>query len=266
MRMNKSFWILGGMALVLSGCHFFKIVKGDGNVVAEEFPVTDYNEISVHGTSMQIEYVQSDEAPGLQLTTDRNIMDRFECYVDESQTLMIRPKEKFRKTRFFPTEFKIVAHSRGLEKASLSGKSVFNLNSKLVSSQLKLNLAGDGVFHSLDSLCVDQLQIDVAGNCTFEAPTLFCTSFKADVAGSGVFRLGGWAEESDFNGAGNTEVDAFEMEMDRLKCSVVGRLRLRVFVNERIEVSVVGLQDVHYKGNASFQRKGVGGGSVEHIN
>lgn len=265
MRMNKSVWLIGGLALLLSGCHFFKSVKGDGNVVTEEFPVTDYNEISIHCESMEIEYVQSDEAPGLQLTTDRNIMDQYECYVDEEQTLVIRPKDRLRKTRFFPTEFKIVAHSRGLERANLSGRSVFNLNSKLVSGQLMLNLAGDGRFHSADSMKIDRLEIDVAGNCAFDAPALFCQSFKGSIAGSGTFRLGGSAEEAAFSGAGNTEVDAFEMEMDRLRCSAVGRLQLRVFVNEQIDVSVVGLQDVEYKGNASFQRKGLGGGSVAHI-
>lgn len=265
MKVNKSFLFVGGIVLILNSCHFFQNIKGDGNVVTQEFPVTDYNGISVHCSSMEIEYVQSDEAPGFRLTTDRNIMDQFECYVDKDQMLMLRPKHALQKVRFSPTEFKIVAHSRGLERASLAGRSAFYLNSKLVSPQLMLNLAGNGLFHSADSMCIDQVKIDVAGNYTFEAPALFCQSLKGNVAGSGTFRLGGSVEKVSFDTAGNAEVHAFDMEMDRLNCSAVGRLQLRVLVNERIDVSVVGLQDVQYKGNASFQRKGAGGGTVHHI-
>lgn len=265
MNVNKSFWLIGGVALLLSSCHFFKTVGGDGDLITEEFPVTDFNCLSVDCMSMEIEYVQSDEAPGVRLTTDRNVMDQFECFVDKDQTLVIRPKHRFRRVRFLPTEFKIVAHSRGLEKARLDGSSAFYLNSKLVSDQLTLDLSGNGEFHSADSLCVDRFKIDVSGNCIFDVPALFCRSLNADVSGSGTFRLGGSAKDVSFDTMGNAVVEAFDMEMDRLSCKGLGRLQLRAFVNEQINVSVMGLQDVQYKGNASLYRKGIGGGTVDHI-
>lgn len=265
MKITSGLWLAASLCGLLSSCHFFKSVRGDGNLVTETFPVTEYKGLAVHSTSMQIDYMQSDAAPGLQLTTDRNILDRIEWYVDENQQLVIQPKKEFEKMRLLPTEFRIVAHSRLLEQASLAGKVEFNLNSRFESDRLKLDLAGDGVFNLNDSILTGSLQLNVAGNGVLNAPAVACKSLEGNIAGSGKLRLGGSASDVTFDTAGNMKVEAFDMQMERLKCDGIGRIRLQVFVNEKIDMSMIGMHDISYKGNPSFRREGLGGGSVKQV-
>lgn len=265
MSIRKAFWLATGLCGLLSGCHFFKSVEGDGNLLTQTFPVTEYKGLTVHSVSMQIDYVQSEGEPGFQLTTDRNIMDRMEWYVDEDQQLVIRPKKGFGKMRLLPTQFHIIAHSQVLEQVSLAGKVEFNLTSRLESDRLILDLAGDGVFNLNDSVLTGSLQLHVAGNGVLNAPAVACKTLEGDIAGSGKFRLGGSAGDVTLDTAGNMEVEAFDMPMERLACDAVGRLRLEVFVNEKIDVSVVGMHDITYKGNPSFRKEGVGGGPIRQI-
>lgn len=251
------------MVLLLTSCFPFNRVKGDGNLVTEEISIGDYDEIDISGTSAVVNYQQSDAAPALKVTTDKNIYDMYEFKTDGNK-LLIRPKHDFRKSMISPTEFTVTTQSTKLTDADLAGAVEFNLNSPLKSEKLNLDAAGNGTMNLNDSVCVEKMKVSIAGKGLLNAPSIFVNEFKGETAGSGKLNLGGKAEEVKFETAGSGHINAFDLVATNLSCEIAGSGDADVNVSNNLSVSIAGRGSVRYKGNPANISKSIGGvGSVK---
>lgn len=252
-------------ALLLTGCNPLYTVKGDGNLVTETFEISDYKEVDALCTSAKINYVQSTEAPALSITTDRNIYEMYEFIVKDDRKLTIRPKKEFRRTRFAPTEFTVTTRSHGLEDIDLAGQIHFNVDSPLKCSRLSVDMAGSGMVSFNDSVQVEKMSIDLAGSGTINVPALYCQTLSGEIAGSGSFHLGGWADKASYDVAGSGTIKALNLQTNTTNCDLAGSGTFEIFAENHIDLDIAGSGHVRYKGNPSIHKSGIDLGKIEKV-
>lgn len=267
MKTKLSFLLLASVILLLPGCWPMETVQGDGNLVSHQIAITDYDEIYVGPGSMVVEYIQDENAPFLQVTTDQNIYEKYEFIVKDGHKLYIRPKKEYRRNHNFrPTEFKVITNSRELEEVDIAGNIEFHTNSLLKGNELELKLAGSGTINLHDTVTVNKLKISIAGSATAIGASLFADEIKGEIAGSGTMNLGGAGKKVKFQIAGSGEVHAYDLLMDEVDCEIAGSGDIEVYANNRVHSKVAGSGTILYKGNpADTKNESFGNGSLVKV-
>ena len=251
--------------LLLNSCFPFQKVKGDGDVTTEVLTIGDYNVLQAGNSSMKIEYRQSDGAPALSVTTDKNIFDMYDIRVEDNK-LKILPKKEFDKATFFPTEFTVVTNSKSLRKVEAAGSITFDINSPFAADKLEIDLAGSGTVNLNDSVSLDKLRIEMAGSATLNAFALCGREFNGDIAGSGKLNLGGVMQKASFKIAGSGTIRAFDLQVESMSCDIAGSGDIEISVSNSIQANVAGSGRIKYKGDPQDIKKSIAGaGSVKKV-
>lgn len=250
----------------LSGCFPEQTIKGDGNIVSQIVPISEYDRLEVEGGSMVVNYTQADAPEALEIKTDQNIFEKYEFKVDD-YTLKIRPKKEYRRnTHFRPSEFMITTNSRKLQKIATSGNTHTNINSPIQAENFEANLAGNGIIQLNDSSSFTKLKIDIAGSGDFVGKRIHCEQLNGKMAGSNTIVLGGNTGMAEFYIAGSGTVRAFDCTMDELRCKVAGSGDIEATVVNSIDAKIAGSGTIKYKGNPHEINKNImGSGKIEKV-
>lgn len=251
---------------LLSGCISTQTIKGDGNIITEAIPVSEYDCLELEGGGIVVNYTQSDAPEGLQIKTDQNIFEKYEFNVEE-HTLKIRPKKEFRRhTNFRPTEFMVTANSRYLKKLATSGSNHVNVNSPLQAEKFEAGLSGSGIIQFHDTASFINLKLEIAGSGDFVGHRISCDKLEGDMAGSNSVALGGTVGKAKFSIAGSGMVRAFDCVMDELECDIAGSGDIEASVVNKIKAEIAGSGSIKYKGDPQeVQKKVAGSGKIEKV-
>lgn len=255
-----------GLSSLLTGCIPLPIMKGNGQLVTHTIDIADYDEINFANASMTINYAQSADAPMLTVTTDGNIYDMFE-FRTKNNTLEIRAKEDFRRTRFRPTEFTVTTNSSVLKEVNVSGHSDFFLKSALTTESLNFNISGSGTINLGDTVNISGLlATGISGSAKLNTTHVRAKEYKAKISGSGTLNLNGVIERASFHISGSGDVRAFGCEIADMECRISGSGDVEATVTNSIDVGVSGSGSVKYKGNPGTINKSISGlGSVKKV-
>lgn len=241
MKQIQALFIFICIGLLIPGCSYFNVVRGDGNVVDEEVKIGDYDRITLYGPAMKIRYSQSDKGPFLRIKTDRNIYEMFEFTSNEGE-LQIFLKEEYKKLHLFPTEFTITTGSKKLQYINLTGKNEFNL---------------------ADTVRFQKLEVIVTGNSTFKADYLQGENLKGSITGNGTFDLAGQVDTASFTITGNGDVNAFDLQSNCAVCVVTGHGNMDIWATDDLKTVITGMGKIKYKGNPEISKDVNGFGSVK---
>ncbi|GHT33906.1 DUF2807 domain-containing protein [Bacteroidia bacterium] len=251
--------------LGLSSCFPFQVIKGDGDLVTQEISISDYSKIKVSNGSVNLTYSQSEETPGLTVTVDRNIFDKYDFEVIGSE-LQIVPKEEYKNTGFNPTVFTVTTNSTGLNKLDVAGSIDFTVNNPLLTDELELDLAGSTKVNFNDSLILNKFDVDIVGSGNLNAPAVAGNSFNGNISGSGKLILGGQITKASFEIAGSGTVRAFDLWVDDIKCEIAGSGDIEISVNNSITAEVAGSGRIKYHGDPqSITKEVAGSGSIKKV-
>ncbi|MDR1879713.1 MAG: DUF2807 domain-containing protein [Tannerellaceae bacterium] len=254
-----------GLVIGLGSCSSFQTIKGDGNLVTEEIDINSYDAIELAGGTMKVFYVQSEEAAGLTVTVDRNILDKFR-FETKNNRLRIRPEKEYQQAHFRPTEFTVRTNSNDLQKLGVAGNVNFLVNSPLITEKLEIEVSGSGEINLNDTVRLERLSLSLAGSGTLNAPAFYGGTFSAHIAGSGKINLGGVAQKSSFEIAGSGTVRAFDLQVEEAKCQIAGSGDMEISVSGKIDLEVAGSGHVKYKGNPSkINQQVAGSGSIKKV-
>lgn len=263
--MKLTYLLCASAILLATSCNPFQTIKGDGDLVTETLEISDYTALDAVCHSAKINYVQSPDAPGLRITTDRNIYEMYEFTVKDGDKLVIQPKREFRKARFVPTEFTVVTRSHALKDVELAGQVNFDVDSPLTGDRLSVEIAGSGSATFNDSVQVEKIKLELAGSATISLSALRCQTLNGEIAGSGTFNLGGSAAEASYDIAGSGTIKALNLRTDVTNCDLAGSGNLEIFAEKHIDLDMAGSGHVRYKGNPSIHQEGLSVGSIERI-
>lgn len=252
--------------LSFSSCFFMQTIEGDGNVVTQSIEITDYDNLSVEGGTILVDYTQTDTPSSLQIKTDQNIFEKYEFKMEENE-LKIRPKKEFRnRTNFKPTEFVVTTNSRSLKKVAGAGNVTFNANSPIQGEKFEAEMAGSGAIQLNDSAIFNKLKVEIAGSGEFKGMKINAGEMEGDIAGSNTFNLGGNIRKATFSIAGSGRVNAFDCTIDSLECNIAGSGDITATVTTIIQADIMGSGTIKYKGNLqNIIKKVTGSGDIEKV-
>lgn len=253
-------------------------IKGNGEVITQEFAVEEYDGIIMGGirqngnfsltnlfrsntyTSPTFYYKQSSSCT-LEITTDENIMPYLTAEVRNGD-LRIRVKKGF---AISPTRLDFNATSKELERVSVSGGGNFYLKSSLKGDKLEAGVSGGGDLYLNEPVNVQSVELGVSGGGDLEAKQLTCNYLEAGVSGGGDLDLGGKAQDAEMGVSGGGDLNAFDMKVNDLTCGVSGGGTAKVHAVDNLKAEVSGGGDLYYKGNPNADTSSHGGGSVHKV-
>jgi hypothetical protein len=112
---------------------------------------------------------------------------------------------------------------------------------------------------------IDFEGVSIAGSVDVVAPNVDCASFRASVAGSGTFDLGGSCDALDVSIAGSATVDAADLTVASAGVDIAGSGSVVVNAVDQLRVSISGTGVVEYVGDPATDFDIVGAGDVRQI-
>lgn len=258
--------------LLVNVCGFAenREVKGNGNIVSREIPITDYDAISLSGYT-EFEYEQSDAAPYLRIELDENLFDYLNVKV-EGKTLKIGLKKDEGRSNqgnsynLNYTKFRIKSNSLDLKDLNTVGSGYFTVVSPLKVNKLEVNQAGSGTISFLKLLEGTRCEFNLAGSGTISISLVKTDNLKCSLAGSGNIQVKGSAERAAYSVAGSGGIKAFDCKAGKAEASMSGSGKIQVNADKQLDASIIGSGNIRYKGDPTLSKSVMGSGSVKSSN
>lgn len=220
------------LIFVLAACN---AIKGNGDVVTENYDVSDFNHIEFSGIGEV--FVTVGETESVSIRTDENLQKLMEAEV-RGDTLHIGQVEN---SNFFDsTELVFTVTVTELEAFDLSG-------------------AGSVVIDGLEG---DSFTIDASGAADIELNDVDVDSLTIEISGAGSASADGRADELDVSISGAGDFSGFDLETENAHIEISGAGSAEINASDELTGEVNGAGDVSYRGNPSIDVDLNGIGSV----
>lgn len=213
-------------------------IKGDGNIITEEFAIDAYNELKIEGSVNVIYEAKPADPTYLRIETDANIMQELKVE-SKKNILVIAPRKKINPTR----GVNVYTNSPSLKYVESKGSSDIHLQGAVAGDEFKLDQLGSGDF--------------IADNLVFNVADF-------NLKGSGEMTMSGQVNKSKVDIAGNGDVKAFGLVVGSLDCIISGNGNVEVNVQQQLSIDIRGNGNIIYKGNPQITKQEIkGSGTVK---
>lgn len=204
------------VALCFSSCIFVKVNPDiarstyydydTGNVTTESYEVSEFSAIEMK-SSFNVEYVQQDCAPYVEVTTGEDFHEYVQCIV-KGDVLEVKAKDKTKFQSFPPV--KVVAYGPSLNSVSISGSGDF-FAEKILAKDFDMAIAGSGEI-DIDACRSETVSASIAGSGDISISVATGT-VAASIAGSGDISISGTAESANLAIAGSGDIDVKGLQL-----------------------------------------------------
>lgn len=198
-------------------------ITGNGNLIREEFTISDYNEILLNIPAEVFYNNDTIASPYLQIYGDENILSHINVDVKNGK-LIIKSKND---VNLKATSLKIFTNSGNLNAFDIAGSGKVYLKGEINAGEIRLNISGSGYI---------------------SADSLYCERIKLNIFGSGSTQLTGVSNYTEFNISGSGNIDALKFSSLKANAKVSGSGRIKLWVGQELEASISGSGDIQYKG------------------
>ncbi len=227
--------------LLFSACVFlgYKRVVGNGVLVTQNRQVSHAERIGLEG-SYDLELTQG-PVTSIRVEADENLQD-YILTREENGRLVVYTRKKINLSS--DHDIKIYITTPKLEEVAIAGSG---------------NVTGKNKFTGGDKL---KLKIAGAGDVRLEVNT---PSVEAEIAGTGNITLHGETRDQvvKISGAGDYNADELKAESTVVKIAGIGNVK--VFADNKLDVSIAGGGSVFYKGNPVVKQNVAGSGEVKKV-
>lgn len=209
-------------------------VRGNGNLVSQEYAIDDYSKIKVENKADIIYEQKKGAKPYLRVETDENVLP----YISVSTNGGILTLKSTRNVKI--KHCKVYTNSTSLSDIRVSGIGNFDLKGGLTSESLTFDISGVG---------------------DINAQNLNCTQIRVNYSGVGNATLGGNAHNANLNISGKGDIYAFNLNADNSICNVSGIGDIETNTSQSLRASMSGVGNILYKGkpkNTDVKKSGVG--------
>lgn len=237
----RIFLIAMATLTMASSCTLFgyKRVKGNGNITVEERSGLDANKIHLKGF-MDVELTQG-ATTTVKVEADENLQEYVITEMDNNE-LVVRMRGNF---NFITSErLKVYITTPRLEQLKLSGTG---------------NIVGTNKFTGSDRL---KLSVSGVGDLKLEANT---PELDAKISGSGSLVLSGETRDAKIQISGIGDCNAEALKAENASVKISGSGDVKIFADNKLDVSISGIGSVYYKGEAVVSQKVSGSGDVKRL-
>lgn len=247
MRKTLFLYLIAFLAFSTIAAENFKTIKGDGNIVTKEIPISEYTQLKIGGNIEKsvFNYSQKESHPSVQLTIDSNLLPYLKIQV-ENGCLIINTRNN---ERLLPTRLIINSQSVELNKAQIDGTYRFIFQTGLNAKSLELTAGGATDVRSKQAIEVEEnCKIQVSGVGKLNVDDLHCSDLSAEVKDCGELFLKGEAKSGEYKVVDAGKINAYEFVMEELDCHIDDSGEAKAHVTERLkgEISAAGV--LQYKG------------------
>ena len=239
-----------------------KTIKGNGNIVTQNYLVGTFNEISI-ALPAKVNFTVSDNYTCV-IRVDENIMEYIDIKV-KNDDLMMKRIDIYKDINLQPTEFVIEVTAPNLEEISLAGSGTLNVLSPLEGKELEVNVAGSGDIIFDQSINYPKIELSVAGSGDLVCTELIADELEATLAGSGDVKVtSGTVREAEANVAGSGDI-VLSCDIENLEANIAGSGDITARVSGKLTYGIFGSGDIGYYGNPVVEGNKVGHASVKRL-
>ena len=239
-----------------------KTIKGNSNIVTQNYNVTVFNEISTSLPATVNFTISNDYTCAVRV--DENILEYLDIKVD-GHDLVLKKQEKHKNTNLKATEFVIDITAPSLEHINLAGSGTLNVLSALEGGGLEANVAGSGDIVFTGTVSVQKIELNVAGSGDIVCNELTAGKLEANVAGSGDLKVTrGTVRAAEASVAGSGDI-VLTCDMENLEANIAGSGDIKARVSGKLEYGIFGSGDIGYYGNPVLEGDKVGRAKVERL-
>ena len=230
---------LGMIALLTGSCGRFngRRINGNGHMKTDERTVNSFKDVESNGT-FNIILTQGPLKP-VRIEADENLLTYIEVS-QEGDKLEIREKPDV--NLHASGDINVYVTSPDFHSIDLSGAGDLTGTTKITNAD-NLDVSSSG-----------------AGDITLEvdAPVV-----KVEISGAGSVKLKGQAKSVDIGLSGAGHLQCYDLQAENAKVEVSGVGSAEVFASVKLEATVNGVGNIHYKGNPGSISQSVSGvGSI----
>ena len=239
-----------------------KTIKGNGNIVTQNYKVSSFNEISSMLPATVNFTVSEDYTCSVRV--DENILEYLDISVN-NQDLVLKRHEPHKNINLQATEFVIEVTAPSLEDINLAGSGTINVLGPLEGEELEVNVAGSGDIVFNQTVNVKKMEMNVAGSGDLVCNELIADELEANIAGSGDLKVtSGTVREADASVAGSGDI-VLSCDIADLEANIAGSGDIRAHVSGKLEYSIIGSGDIGYYGNPLVEGEKLGSGKVNRL-
>jgi len=239
-----------------------KTIKGDGNIVTQNYNVSSFDELST-SLSATVNFTVSD-AYTCSVRVDQNLLEYLDIRT-KGDELILKKQEEHKNITLQATEFIIDVTAPSLEEINLAGSGTLNVLSRMETEELEVNVAGSGDVYFKEPLIVGDLELNVAGSGDIACDALEADQLDANVAGSGDLKVdSGTVREAEASVAGSGDI-VLLCDIVNLEANIAGSGDIKARVNGRLTYGIFGSGDIGYYGNPVVEGDKVGVSRVKRL-
>lgn len=248
-KFTAAILVLSALLMTLTGC-MPKIpdvrwddldaskLKGKGEIITQTISVDDYQKINIDA-NMEVIY-SAEKSDVIEVTGYENLLAELDVTV-KNGTLVIRSER----------EFVMGPDNRDVPKIKIG-----------TSSLEKVLIEGAVIWKEGDPLAGENLQLDILGVCDMDV-TVDVNTLTVNLAGVGDVALAGQAEKANFTSAGVGNLKAFPLEVADMRIGLSGVGNMEVYCTETLDISLSGMGNITYRGDAQVSKNILGAGMVQ---
>ena len=239
-----------------------KTIKGDGNIVTQNYNVSSFDELST-SLSATVNFTVSD-AYTCSVRVDQNLLEYLDIRT-KGDELILKKQEEHKNITLQATEFIIDVTAPSLEGINLAGSGTLNVLSRMETEELEVNVAGSGDVYFKEPLIVGDLELNVAGSGDIACDALEADQLDANVAGSGDLKVdSGTVREAEASVAGSGDI-VLLCDIVNLEANIAGSGDIKARVRGKLTYGIFGSGDIGYYGNPVVEGDQVGVSRVKRL-
>lgn len=258
--MNKIILVLIYLSSIFSFAHAKELVeiKGNGNVITKEIPVSEYTRIKISGNINNgnksllsnrkkpvFNYTQATGTSSLQVTTDENLFSHLDIRVSNGSLIISTQNNE----RLLATRLDVNGQSPRLENAIISGSFQFIPQTELNADNLNIVIDGDADLSCNKSIHISNIcVIKVNGVSKMSAKELICQNIKAEVNDAAELSIAGEAQTGKYSVTGVGKIEAYNFKLENLECKAGDSGHIQAYVTETLKAHATDAGGIKYKG------------------
>ncbi|MCL6524552.1 MAG: DUF2807 domain-containing protein [Thermoflavifilum sp.] len=235
---RQAYLPLMGIAIFFSSCAgFAQRIMGDGHVVTQSRPVSQFNEIRLSGAFQLI--LKQDSTARVEVETDENIQP-YVIVEQNGDVLIIREKPTI---SLYPTHsIRIFVSAPDVRRVNVSGASNLSTSNNYMVPRFDVKLSGASKANLI----------------------LSTEEFHADCSGASKINLQGKATLAKIEASGASKISAENFAADQLKLDLSGASKADVYVLKKLDIDASGASKITYRGNPQVNQSTSGASKIVH--
>ncbi len=258
--MRKFFIMLTALCLVMilaipiSGCGIFRILRGSGDTLEKSFDFTGFTRVSA-GWTFDVTVSES-ESYAIKITVDDNLEEYLNVNKDGDR-LNITMKNGY---SYHNTHFKAEVKLPRLTAVTLSGASKGSVSGFDSSDNFRLEVSGAS-HATLADMSVGELAVEVSGASSVAGEINANGDARLEASGASTIELSGSAEDADITSSGASTVKLEDFSVQDAHAEVSGASNATVNASGTLSAEVSGASHLYYTGSPAMGDIDVSGAS-----